>query len=181
MKSEERRKLLIDRLENAEAPLSGSALARELCVSRQVIVNDIAILRAAGNEIMPTSRGYVLSRPAACSRVIKVCHNKDDVETEMNAIVDLGGTIKDIFVYHKAYGVVRGTLNVRSRLDVQNFVEKIHSGKSSLLSEITAGYHYHTILAKDEATLDMIENRIWELGFLAKLQPYEPLDLTSQG
>lgn len=180
MKSEERRKLLIDRLENADTPLSGSALARELGVSRQVIVNDIAILRAAGFEILPTTKGYTLNRPKVCSRVIKVYHHPEDVETEMNAVVDLGGTIKDVFIYHKAYGIVRAGLNVRSRLDVQKFIEKIRSGKSNLLSEVTSGYHYHTILAKDEETLDLIENRIWELGFLAKLQPYEPLDLTSQ-
>ena len=90
--------------------------------------------------------------------------------------VDLGGVVRDVFVYHKVYGVVRAEMNVRSRLDVHNFMKNISLGKSSLLKNITAGYHYHTVLAEDEETLDIIQEKISERGFLAPLQDYEPVD-----
>ena len=38
---------------------------------------------------------------------------------------------------------------------------------------MTSGYHYHTIVADDEQTLDLIQEELGKLGFLAKLQEYE--------
>ena len=84
------------------------------------------------------------------TRVFKVIHTEDEVEDELTRIVDLGGTIKDVFIYHRVYGVVRGELNIRSRLDVSHYMAEMHGGKSRLLSRSTSGYHYHTVMADSE-------------------------------
>ena len=110
------------------------------------------------------------------SKGVEVIHTEDEVEEELNIIIDLGGIVKDVFVYHKAYGVVRADMNIRFRKDVKTFVDNIKSGKSSLLMNVTSGYHYHTILAENEETLDMIFDALSEGGFLAALQDYEPVD-----
>lgn len=178
MKAEERRDKLKKILAQSAVPVSGSALAKMLSVSRQVIVTDIAILRAEGSEIISTSQGYMTPEIKQCKRIFKVHHTREECETELNLFVDCGAVVKDVFVSHRAYGLLRGELDIRSRLDVQEFLESIRSGKSTLLSSTTEGYHYHTLLAPSEKVLNMIENRLWELGFLAKTLDYEPEELT---
>ena len=148
-----------------------------LSVSRQVIVTDIAILRAEGSDIISTSQGYLTPEVRECKRIFKVHHSREECETELNLFVDCGAIVKDVFVSHRAFGVLRGELDIRSRLDVQDFLESIRSGKSTLLSSTTEGFHYHTLLAPSEKVLDTIENRLWELGFLAKTLDYEPEEL----
>ena len=178
MKAADRRKKMMDILSESTEPVSGSALARMLSVSRQVIVTDIAILRAEGMEITSTSHGYLVVHEHQARRIFKVQHSREDCEKELNLFVDCGAVVKDVFVSHRAYGLLRGELDIRSRLDVQEFLESIRSGKSTLLSSTTEGYHYHTLLAPSEKVLNMIENRLWELGFLAKTLDYEPEELT---
>ena len=177
MKSGERREQLKKILAQSAVPVSGSALAKILSVSRQVIVTDIAILRAEGFEIISTSQGYMTPEIRQCKRIFKVHHTREECESELNLFVDCGAVVKDVFVSHRAYGVLRGELDIRSRLDVQAFLESIRSGKSTLLSSTTEGYHYHTLLAPSESVLDTIENRLWEMGFLAKTLDYEPEEL----
>ena len=177
MKAGERRGQLKKILAQSAVPVSGSALAKMLSVSRQVIVTDIAILRAEGFEIISTSQGYMTPEIKQCKRIFKVHHTREECESELNLFVDCGAVVKDVFVSHRAYGVLRGELDIRSRLDVQAFLESIRSGKSTLLSSTTEGYHYHTLLAPSESVLDTIENRLWEMGFLAKTLDYEPEEL----
>ncbi|HAL59298.1 MAG: transcription repressor NadR [Sarcina sp.] len=177
MKAADRRKKMMDILSESTEPVSGSALARMLSVSRQVIVTDIAILRAEGMEITSTSHGYLVVHEHQARRIFKVQHSREDCEKELNLFVDCGAIVKDVFVSHRAYGILRGELNIRSRLDVQNFLESIRTGKSTLLSSTTEGFHYHTLLAPSEEILDLIENRLWEMGFLARTLPYEPEEL----
>ena len=177
MKAGERREQLKKILAQSAVPVSGSALAKMLSVSRQVIVTDIAILRAEGFEIISTSQGYITPEIKQCKRIFKVHHTREECESELNLFVDCGAVVKDVFVSHRAYGVLRGELDIRSRLDVQAFLESIRSGKSTLLSSTTEGYHYHTLLAPSESVLDTIENRLWEMGFLAKTLDYEPEEL----
>lgn len=177
MKGEERRTGIIKRLTDSTLPISASSLAKELGVSRQVIVQDIALLRANGTEISSFARGYMLNKKRVCTRVFKVIHSDDEVEKELTLIVDAGGTIENVFVYHKVYGMVKAPMSIRSRLDVQNFLEGINSGKSSLLKNVTSGYHYHTISADCEKTLELIAQKLKENGFLAPLQEYEPSEL----
>jgi transcriptional regulator of NAD metabolism len=121
------------------------------------------------------NQGYIMESRPKVSRVFKVIHTEQEVGEELNIIVDFGGTVKDVFVYHKAYGVLRADMDIKSRLDVENFIEKFKSGKSNLLMDVTSGYHYHTVQADSEVLLDIIQERLEMKGFLAKLQDYEPV------
>ncbi len=160
--------------------MSGSRLAQEFQVSRQVIVQDIALLRKEGHEILSASRGYQLAKGELASRVFKVFHTSERTEEELNVFVDYGGLIKDIFIYHRAYGVVSVPLNLRSRLEVKRFMDELSGGISKGLSDATSGYHYHTIEAESEEILDLIHEELEKRGFLAKLTDYEPVDFKKQ-
>ncbi len=181
MTGSERREAILKILKESDRQVSGGALARQFSVSRQVIVQDIALLRAEGIPILSAARGYVLDRQEKpeLSRVFKVRHTPEEACDEMNLIVDCGGRIEDVFVYHRVYGIIRAPMNIRSRLDVKRYREEISGGKSSPLSNITAGYHYHTVTADSVETLDIIQKELADHGFLAKLQDYEPVDFWS--
>ena len=178
MNGEERRTQLINILLDSDAPISGSVLSQRLSVARQVIVQDVALLRANGYEIFSTSRGYVLLTKSEHTRIFKLIHSDDDAEQELSLIVDLGGKIKDVFVYHKAYGIVKADMNIRTHKDISEYMDNINSGKSTLLKNVTSGYHYHTVTADNRQTLDEIEKRLREKGFFAKLNKYEPVDFS---
>lgn len=174
MSGEERRKEIVARLTGASAPVSASRLAEALGVSRQVIVQDVALLRAAGYSVASLARGYVLETPSQARRVFKVHHSDEDVKRELDLMVDAGGIVEDVFVFHKCYGIIRAPMGIKSRYHVKQFLDDIASGKSSLLKNVTSGYHYHTVLADSEETLDRIEDQLRREGFLAPLQDYEP-------
>lgn len=180
MKGEERRAKIYQLISESDIPISGTSLAKTLQVSRQVIVQDIAILRANGCAILSMTKGYFIQRRPEKKRVLKVIHEDHEVEEELNAIVDLGGKVEDVFVYHKVYGVVKATMHIQSRKDIKAYLSEIASGKSSLLKNVTAGYHYHTVVAESEEILDLIQEKLLEMGFLAKLQDYEPVDFWNQ-
>lgn len=176
MSGQERRAQILRIVRNSEKPVAGTELAKQLGVSRQVIVQDMALIRANGIEIMSTNRGYVIQESKDVRRVFKVIHTNEQVEDELNLFVDLGGKVEDVFVYHKVYGVIKADLNIKSRRDVKNYMEGINSGKSTNLLNLTSNYHYHTIVAEDEPTLDLIQEELSQKGFLAKLQDYEPVN-----
>ena len=176
MKSEERRNKLIDILKASKTAVTGKDLSLKLGVSRQVIVQDITVLRAQGHEIISMTNGYLLEDKTKISRVFKVIHSDEDTATELNLIVDYGGNVEDVFIYHKVYGTVRAELGVANRKDVSDYLENLAAGKSSYLKNVTSGYHYHTVSAASEAILDIIQEKLNEKGFLAKLQDYEPVD-----
>lgn len=121
------------------------------------------------------NRGYLIQEDEETTRVFKVQHEDDEVEKELTTIVDLGGTVEDVFVYHKVYGVLRAEMNIKSRMDIRNYMEEIRSGKSSLLKNVTSGYHYHTVRAERVEILDMIQEELQKKGLLAKLQDYDLL------
>ncbi len=177
MNREERLVKIIERLSNATGPVSATTLAGELGVSRQVIVQDIALLRASGTEVHPLARGYVLPKKNVCQRTFKLVHTDDEVEKELNLIVDRGGVVEDVFVFHRTYGIIRGNMAINTRVEVQKFLADLAAGRSDLLKNVTSGYHYHTVTAKDDVTLDMIEEALNEAGFIAPLGEYEPEEL----
>lgn len=176
MNGQERRERILKILANSTEPVSGVELAKQLQVSRQVIVQDMALIRANGSDVMATNRGYVYRETKEVDRVFKVIHTDEQVEEELNLFVDLGGKVEDVFVYHKVYGVIKAPMNIKSRRDVRRYMEEISSGKSTNLMKLTSNYHYHTITAEDEQTLDLIQEELQQKGFLAKLQDYEPVD-----
>lgn len=168
MTGEDRRNEIVERIRNSETPVSGRALAAAFDVSRQVIVQDIALIRAAGHNILSTNRGYIINEPKAVQRVFKVRHTDDQLEEELNAIVDLGGRVRDVMVNHRVYGRLTADLDISSRRKAAEFLADIRNGKSSPLKNITSDYHYHTIEADSEQTLDMIASMLKEKGFLVE-------------
>lgn len=179
MKGEQRRECILKRLKTAQLPISASTFAEEFGVSRQIIVQDVARLREKGAQISSLSRGYVLEKKPPCEKVFKNIHAGEDVERELNLIIDLGGVVEDIFVFHKHHGVISAHLGIKTKSDIKKFIDNVTSGKSTLLENITSGYHYHTVTAKDQKTLKLIEEKLWENGFLAKLQEYEPDEMNT--
>ena len=167
MKTQDRRKEISLYLMSKQQPVSGSVLAEKFGVSRQIIVQDISYLKDAGYEILSTRRGYIVSQSPFVTKVFKVRHESSQSEKELNTIVDFGGTVVDVFVWHKVYGRISATLNIFSRLQVKQFLEGVRTGKSTELMNITGGYHYHTVRADSEEVLNKIENYLKEKNYLA--------------
>ena len=168
MTGSERREAILNRIKSSERPVAGRALAASYDVSRQVIVQDIALIRASGYNIISTNRGYILSEPSTVSRTFKVRHTDEQLEEELYSIVDLGGGVRNVMVNHKGYGQMEAPLNITSRRKAAEFIADIRSGKSSPLKNITSDYHYHVVEADSEARLDMIEKMLDQKGFLIK-------------
>lgn len=168
MTGSDRRQEILKNIKESDRPVSGSKLAKDYDVSRQVIVQDIALLRASGYDIISTNRGYVLEGQTCAERVFKVRHTDEQLETELCTIVDLGGQVKNVMVNHKVYGHIEAELGITSRRKVKEFLEDIESGKSIPLKNITSDYHYHTVTADSEETLGLIEDELRKLGFLVE-------------
>ena len=166
MTGQERRDAMIEIIQNSEKPVSGTALAKQFAVSRQVIVQDIALIRAAGYEVLSTHRGYLLGQKKSVTRIFKVSHTDEEIADELNLIVDLGGKVLDVQINHKVYGRMKADLGIHSRKQVQDFMEEIRSGKSSPLKNITSNYHYHTVEADSEEVLDLIGKELNKRGYL---------------
>ena len=168
MTGSDRRQEILKNIKESDRPVSGSKLAKDYDVSRQVIVQDIALLRASGYDIISTNRGYVLEGQTCAERVFKVRHTDEQLETELCTIVDLGGQVKNVMVNHKVYGHIEAELGITSRRKVKEFLADIESGKSTPLKNITSDYHYHAVTADSEETLDLIEEELRKLGFLVE-------------
>ena len=167
MKVTERRKAIVNLLSASKTPISGGELSKQFNVSRQIIVQDITVLKGLGYEIFSTHHGYVLHKSPLVERVFKLKHTTEQTEDELNSIVDLGGTVVDVFVWHKVYGKISATLNIFSRLHVKQFLEGVRTGKSTELMNITGGYHYHTVRADSEAVLDKIGETLQQKNYIA--------------
>lgn len=192
-KSEARRASLLDALRSADAPVSGGQLANALNVSRQIIVQDIALLREAGANIVATTKGYVLAdaaqtatqtttqnaaeQPAAAldepARTFKVHHEVEQTRDELQTIIALGGRVHNVSISHRAYGRITAPLEVANQADIERFINDIESGKSSPLSTATSGYHYHLVSAPSDEALEAIGRALADKGFLAPLLPHE--------
>ncbi len=167
MKADERRKEIVHYLMSEQKPISGGALSGKFGVSRQIIVQDITVLKGSGYDILSTHNGYVIQKSPLKERVFKLHHTTEQTEDELNTIVDLGGTVVDVFVWHKVYGKMIAPLNIFSRLHVKQFIEGVRTGKSSELMNITGGYHYHTVRADSEEILDTIAQVLEGKGYIA--------------
>ncbi|HAX50473.1 MAG TPA: DNA-binding transcriptional regulator [Lachnospiraceae bacterium] len=169
MEGNKRRENIIKILNQRSEPISGGELSKLLGVSRQVIVQDIALLRASDINILSTTKGYLLypSDYPRVKRTIKVKHTTEQIEDELCTIVDNGGKVLDVFVIHEIYGEIATELVIRNRQDVYDFVKKVKEKQIVPLKELTAGVHLHTIEADSEKALDRIENALREKKYLA--------------
>ena len=138
MTAEQRRSRISARLHEAHQPISATALAKELGVSRQIIVGDVALLR----------------------------HDGTGTRDELNAMVDCGCTVVDVIVDHPVYGQLSAPLHLRSRLDVEQFMARMEG--AAPLSQLTDGIHLHSLSCPDEASYEHLKARLRELGFLAE-------------
>lgn len=170
MEGNKRREKILEMLLVEDMPLSGVKLAGLFEVSRQVVVQDIALLRAKGYDILATARGYILNKEASSmvSRVVMVKHSQDALEDELNTIVDNGGRVKDAIINHPVYGELVGGLMLKNRRDVQMFMNKVAEENAYPLLHLTQGVHMHTIESTSEEELDIIEKELENKGYLYK-------------
>ena len=167
MKAHDRRKAIVNLLLSSNEAISGSTLSEKFSVSRQIIVQDISVLKGSGYDILSTHNGYIIQKSPLKERVFKLHHTTEQTEDELSIIVELGGTVVDVFVWHKVYGKMVAPLNIFSSLHVKQFIEGVRTGKSTELMNITGGYHYHTVRADSEEILDKIGKVLEERGYIA--------------
>ncbi len=164
-----RRRRILEMLSVAEGPITGAELAAKLQVSRQIIVQDVALLRARGAPIVATPQGYVMVRstPQAERTVVLACrHEPHQTEEELTLLVDHGVRVVDVIVEHPIYGELRGLLMLESRHDVQDFLSRLAETEASLLSSLTRGVHLHTVQASRQAALDKAIEALRAKGLL---------------
>lgn len=167
MTGNQRRQNILAELNEATAPVNATKLAEMNGVTRQIIVADIALLRAAGNNIRAEHKGYVLDKGMGEIKKKIVCkHSKEDTLEELYAIVDNGGKVLDVQVEHAIYGVLSGEMVISSRFDANEFVRESAKSDAALLSDLTGGVHIHTVSVKDEETFARICAKLQELGVL---------------
>lgn len=175
-----RRDLIVKILREASRPVKGLELAARCGVSRQIIVGDIALLRAAGTPISSTPRGYRYGKQERKNGVQKffLCsHGPEMVARELYAIVDNGGTVCNVVVEHDVYGVLEGELNLKNRQDVEDYLQRMRATKAPLLAQLSGGLHAHLVEAKTEEELVNIRAALKKLGILAmgpKLHEMDP-------
>lgn len=165
MTAEQRRAAVLEALKAGPQPVSAAALARRFGVSRQLIVGDVALLRAGGEAVTATARGYTLQpRPQGLVRRVACRHEAADMERELEIMVDNGCTVLDVMVDHPVYGQLTGALRLSSRYDVRQFIQR--AGAAQPLSLLTEGVHLHTLSCPDEAAFGRVRGELAGAGFL---------------
>jgi len=163
-----RRNAILEAIRQSKTPISASLMAKTLDVSRQVIVGDVALLRAQGYDIVATARGYVFPNIREANQYlgkIACLHNPEDTRRELYAIVDLGAVVVDVIVEHEMYGEISGQLNLKTRDDVDIFINRVESSEIKLLSELTMGVHLHTIACRDKAHFEQVYKTLETAGY----------------
>ncbi|MBH0230471.1 transcription repressor NadR [Halobacillus yeomjeoni] len=172
MKAHERREYILTLLKQRGVPVTGSSLAEEMNVTRQVIVGDVSLLKARNEPIVATSQGYMYMTDAkedlAFKKTIVCQHGSDETEEELHILVDHGVVVQDVVVEHPIYGDLTAQLRIANRRDVKKFMEQMRSTSASFLLELTDGIHTHTIAADSEAALKEAEEALLESGILMK-------------
>ena len=167
MDNHKRREKILDIIQSSDAPVSATALSKEMGVSRQVIVGDVALLRAEGNDILSTPRGYVAApKEKSVTKRIAVNHSAEQTQLELYTLVDAGCTVEDVIVEHPIYGQLIGGLMISSRYDVDEFIRKSKEENATPLSALTEGIHLHTLSANSEEQISMAIDKLKELGIL---------------
>ena len=166
MTASERRQQIARLLSASQAPISATTLSQELGVSRRIIVGDVALLRAAGQEITATARGYVIPAQNGLLRRIACIHSAEETRDELDAMVDCGCTVVDVIVEHPVYGQLTAPLHLSSRLDVDQFMKRMDG--AAPLSQLTGGVHLHTLSCPDETAYEHLLQLLRQRGFLVE-------------
>ena len=165
-----RRDQIYQHLSAADAPLSATALAKQYGVSRQIIVGDIALLRAEGRQITATPRGYVIAQSGGLTAQLAVCHNGSETRQELYTMVDCGCTVLDVVVEHPVYGQITAALQLSSRYDVDQFMERMANYDARPLSLLTEGIHLHTVSCPSADGLRHMKEQLSAMGVLLEEQ-----------
>ncbi|MFN0071320.1 MAG: transcription repressor NadR [Chloroflexota bacterium] len=170
MNGHERRLNLLRSIQEGGSPITGTDLAQALGVSRQIIVQDVAVLRAAGEEIISTPRGYMLvgGRPTAHQAILVTRHARHDAVDEMSIMVDHGLRIIDVVVEHPIYGELRAPLMFGSRSDILAWRDRIEATGAALLSDLTDGVHLHTVESFQPERIEHARDELRKRGFLVE-------------
>lgn len=167
---ENRRLGILQMLRSQGEPLSGAALAKAFGVSRQVIVQDIALMRAENHSILSTNKGYLYraegTEPSQPKRVFYVKHTTEQVEEEFLLITELGGRVLDVAVEHELYGYIQVNLLIETPQDARDFAQKLAGCRDNPLKVLTDDCHYHTVTAPSEKLLDLMETELRSKGYL---------------
>lgn len=169
MNQKDRKQAILKLLRDKEEPVPGSELAAYFSVTRQVIVKDIALLKAEGTPIYATIRGYQIEKKQSRNTVIRqisVCHDAESIEKELEIIVDLGGHVLSTAIEHPVYGKLGEGLHIKSRRDIQNFLAKVKATECAPLLCLTKGRHTHKIETDDEDTMNAVLTALKEAGYL---------------
>jgi len=168
MNSKERREYIENLLVTNNNTYKGQFLAEQLGVTRQVIVKDIAIIRAEGVNIIATPEGYLMPREESnyVRRVIAVSHSRDDIYSELECIVKFGGVIEDVTVEHPLYGEIRAMLMIKTIIEIEEFTKKFTGSSIQPLSSLTKGIHLHTIKADTEEIMGRIIKELKDKKYL---------------
>ena len=168
MNAAQRREKILEQLHGAAGPISASTLAAQLGVSRQIVVGDVALLRAGGAQIEATPRGYQFHpAPGGYTGILACVHKTpEQMRTELYTVVDQGGIVVDVAVENSLYGELRGNLNLASRYDVDNFIQQAKDTPEALLSRMTGGVHLHTLHCPDAGSFERIKKELEEKGIL---------------
>ena len=168
----ERRNYILQKLENTNEPISGNELAKELNVTRQIVVSDIALIRADNKNILSTNKGYILFHDIKKNipkRTFCVMHKEDEILKEFVAIIESGGRIRDVIVEHDMYGSIIVDLIINNMDDAKHFIMQKKQSHSKSLSNLTNGIHFHTVEADEESILDKIQENLDKIGVLCKI------------
>lgn len=170
MNISERQRSILDELSNSKSPVKGQKFAEKFMVTRQVIVKDIAILRAQGIDIIATPEGYIIpqEKEKEIRRIVAVSHKASDMKKEIYSIIKYGGCLRDVIVEHPVYGEIKGMLMIKTPYDLENFINKFNENGSEPLLVLTGGVHIHTITTSNEETMEKIIAELRENKFLVE-------------
>lgn len=167
MRAIDRRDNILKLLLESTEPIKGSHIAKEYSVTRQIIVKDIAILRAKGKNIIATPDGYIINKNEnKVKAIIAVIHSEEEMFNEMNIVIKYGGIIEDVVVEHPLYGEIKGMLMIKNYNELNKFIQKYKEQRAKLLSVLTNGVHLHTIAAESQENIDLIISELKELNFI---------------
>ncbi|MCM3002631.1 transcription repressor NadR [Priestia koreensis] len=167
---EQRRTLILEWLQTEGVPLTGSELSKRTNVSRQVIVQDISLLKAKNEPIIATSQGYLYmqtpDQKGRYEQIIACQHGPETADRELFLLVDHGVRVRDVIVEHPIYGELTASIMVSTRKEVEAFLEHVKNTNASYLSQLTDGTHLHTIEADTPKKLQEACAALRKEGFL---------------
>lgn len=168
MENKERRRLILQQLKAADSALTGRELALLCNVSRQIIVSDIAMLRAEGEKILATSQGYLIeqARGHEMRELPLYCDGEKSLVRELDLIVDNGGMIRGVSVEYGPYGELSSRITLGSRRDIRRWMEHLAETRITPLSLLAGGAHHLLVEMENEEERDEICRLLKEAGYL---------------